>query len=58
MSSIYVADDMHGDPISLTNENSQYHRDMKDGQDNDFVIICGDFGLIWSSPTKSKFDIV
>ena len=54
MASIYFTGDIHGDPIRLANEKFPDNKKMRDGQDNNFVIICGDFGLIWDSPCESK----
>lgn len=54
MASIYITGDIHGDPMRFSNENFTEQKSMRDGQENNFVIICGDFGLIWDSPTESK----
>ena len=53
MSSIFITGDIHGDPTRLGSKLFKHQKDMIDGQDNNFVIICGDFGLIWNAQGES-----
>jgi hypothetical protein len=54
MSAIYVTGDIHGDPSRLSVENFPSQKEMVGGQDENFVIICGDFGLVWDQLCESK----
>lgn len=54
MPSIYVTGDIHGEPSRLNVENFPEQKEMTGGQDENFVIICGDFGLIWDQVYESK----
>lgn len=49
---IYITGDIHGDPSRLGSRNL-----LKLGIDitkDDYVIICGDFGIIWNNPLTKK----
>ena len=49
MASIWVTGDTHSEPIKrLSNEKFPEQKKMVGGQDENFVIICGDFGLVWA----------
>jgi hypothetical protein len=54
MSSIYITGDIHADPSRLNIENFPDQKNMIDGQDNNYVIICGDFGLVWEQLYENK----
>lgn len=55
MASIFVTGDIHGDPISrLSKKVFNKQKLMTDGQESNFVIICGDFGLVWDQVAESK----
>lgn len=54
MPAIYVTGDIHGDPSRLNNEQFPAQKEMAGGQDENFVIICGDFGLVWNQVCESK----
>lgn len=41
---IYITGDIHGDPSKLS---SDIFPEQKEMTKDDYVIICGDFGLIW-----------
>lgn len=45
---IYITGDMHGD------ENRIYDKSMRKLKEGDTLIICGDFGFIWSGNDKEK----
>lgn len=52
MASIWVTGDTHG-VVSRLEEDIFYEQlEMTDGQDNNFVIILGDFGLVWNRETE------
>ena len=54
MASVFITGDIHGDPTRLNTEIFHQQKRMRDGQDNNFVIICGDFGLVWDQLYESK----
>ncbi len=45
---IYVTGDVHGDPARLSKKALSF---MKDG---DVLIVCGDFGFVWSGSESEK----
>lgn len=53
MSSIFVTGDIHGNPVRLGSMSFTEQKEFEDGQDNNFVIVCGDFGLVWDNPRES-----
>ena len=46
--SIYVTGDIHGN-IDISKLNTKYFSDQKNLTKRDYLIICGDFGLIWNN---------
>lgn len=54
MASIYITGDIHGDPMRFSNERFPEQKEMVGGKDENFLIICGDFGLVWSQVCESK----
>ena len=54
MAMIWVTGDIHGELRKLTVKNFPEQKEMTDGQENNFVIICGDFGLIWDWCGENK----
>ena len=54
---IFVTGDIHGKPFPRLNVDSFYEQENTK-QDEDFLIICGDFGLVWEqkeSPQEKYF---
>ena len=50
---IYVTGDTHGYEFSkLNTENFPIQKQMTK---DDYVIICGDFGLIWDNSSESQY---
>ena len=45
---VYITGDMHGD------EDRLYDKNMRKLKEGDILIICGDFGFIWSGDEKEK----
>lgn len=54
MACVYITGDIHGDPMRLSNEKFPEQKQFVGGQDENFVIITGDFGLIWDQLCESK----
>lgn len=50
---IYVTGDIHGKPERLSTHSFYEQKEMKN-QDENFVIILGDFGLVWNYETESN----
>jgi hypothetical protein len=44
---IYITGDIHGNPVRLSTDSFYEQKEMKN-QDENFVIILGDFGLVWN----------
>ena len=51
MGRIYVTGDIHSEPDRFNTENFPEQKEMTR---DDYVIICGDFGLVWSEDWESK----
>lgn len=48
---IYVTGDIHADPSRFNMDNFPEQKEMNK---NDFVIICGDFGLCWEKEESDR----
>ena len=48
---IYITGDIHGDPTRFSSDS--FH-DQKEMTKDDYVVICGDFGLVWDYNGESK----
>jgi hypothetical protein len=53
MGKIWVTGDIHGNPQRLSKEVFYEQNSMKPNDDN-YVIICGDFGIIWNFKGETK----
>lgn len=51
--SIYITGDIHGDPTRLS---TGIFPEQKEMTKDDFVIICGDFGLVWDYKGESRHE--
>ena len=53
--SIFITGDIHGDPTRLSNRNFEIQKDFEfNSQEKIYVIIAGDFGLVWDYKGESK----
>ena len=52
--SVFVTGDIHGDPRRLNTESFYEQKQFSSNQDENIVIILGDFGLIWSRDSENK----
>ena len=52
--SIYVTGDIHGS-IDISKLNTKYFSDQKKLTKKDYLIICGDFGLIWNNSKEEIY---
>lgn len=51
--SIWITGDIHGNPIRLSKDNFYEQKDMTN-KDENFVIILGDFGIVWDKDGESS----
>ena len=56
MSKIYITGDIHGNPFGLSSDNFPIGKALTK---DDYVIIAGDFGIIWKaeSDAKEKYEL-
>lgn len=52
--SVWVTGDIHADPSRLSTENFYQQKEFSGNQDENIVIILGDFGLVWNREQESK----
>lgn len=52
--SVFVTGDCHSDVRRFSTINFYEQRDFSGNKDENVVVICGDFGLIWESDKESK----
>ena len=52
--SVFVTGDIHGDPRRLNTGSFYEQKQFSGDQDENIVIILGDFGLIWSRDSENK----
>lgn len=46
--SVYLTGDIHGDPRRLSSDSFYEQKEFSGNKDENFVIILGDFGLVWN----------
>lgn len=51
---IYVTGDIHGKPVRLGTESFYEQKEFSGNKEDNYVIILGDFGLVWNRDTESK----
>ena len=52
---IFITGDIHGDPTRLSNHNFEIQKDFEpNSQEKNYIIISGDFGLIWDYKGENK----
>lgn len=51
MGRIYVTGDIHAEPDRFNTENFPEQKELTR---DDYMIICGDFGLVWAEDKESK----
>ena len=51
MGRIYVTGDIHAEPDRFNTENFPEQKELTH---DDYMIICGDFGLVWAEDKESK----
>ena len=48
MVSIWISGDIHADPTRFNTENFYEQKEFSGNKDENIIIICGDFGLVWN----------
>lgn len=51
---IYITGDTHGDVTRFSMDNFPEQKTFTDQNEN-YVIICGDFGLVWNYLARNTF---
>lgn len=51
---IYITGDIHGD-IDIGKLNTRHFPEQKNLSKNDYLIICGDFGLVWDGSRRENY---
>ena len=51
---VYVTGDIHGDPVRFSSSRFYVQKEFSGDQDENIVIILGDFGLVWNKDGESK----
>ena len=51
---VYVSGDIHGDPTRFANHNFYEQKEFSGNKDENTLIICGDFGLVWNREEESR----
>ena len=46
--SVWITGDIHGNPVRLSTDNCYEQKEFSGNKDENIVIICGDFGLVWN----------
>ena len=52
--SIWITGDIHGNPVRLNTCSFYEHKEFSSNKDENIVIICGDFGLVWNRNEENK----
>lgn len=50
----YITGDIHGNPVRFSTDNFYEQKEFSGNKDENFVIICGDFGLVWNCTEENK----
>lgn len=51
---IWITGDIHGNPVRLSTDSFYEQKEFSGDKDDNVVIICGDFGLIWNRGFENK----
>ena len=52
--SVWISGDIHGNPIRLSTDNFYEQKEFSGDKNENTVIICGDFGIVWNRDKESK----
>ena len=51
---VYATGDIHGNPVRLSKDSFYEQKDFSGNNDENTVIIRGDFGLVWNRDSESR----
>ena len=51
---VYITGDIHGNPVRFSTDNFYEQKEFSGNKDENFVIICGDFGLVWNCTEENN----
>lgn len=51
---VWISGDIHGNPVRFSTDNFYEQKEFSGNKDDNFVIICGDFGLVWNCTEENK----
>ena len=54
MMSVWITGDIHGNPVRLSTDSFYEQKEFNKNKDENIVIICGDFGLVWNRDEENK----
>ena len=54
MVSVWITGDIHGNPVRLSTDSFYEQKKFSGNKDENVVIVCGDFGLVWSRDEENK----
>ena len=52
--SVWITGDIHGNPVRLSTDSFYEQKEFNENKDENIVIICGDFGLVWNRDKENK----
>ena len=52
--SVWITGDIHGNPVRLSTDSFYEQKEFNKNKDENIVIICGDFGLVWNRDEENK----
>ena len=52
--SVWITGDIHGNPVRLSTDSFYEQKEFNKNKDENIVIICGDFGLVWNRDNENK----
>ena len=52
--SVWITGDIHGNPVRLSTDSFYEQKEFNKNKDENIVIICGDFGLVWNRNEENK----
>ena len=51
---IFITGDIHGNPVRFSTDNFYEQKEFSGNKEENIVIICGDFGLVWNCTEENK----
>lgn len=51
---VWISGDIHGNPVRFSTDNFYEQKEFSGNKEENIVIICGDFGLVWNCTEENK----